>query len=210
MIIVFLSNGYLLFELIFIVGIPTVLLSIFPSFLVYRHLIMILALAYIIFIALRLPIRINLTIINFPPFFHIFLQSILPSFLVVILILLINRFLPSVLVDPGKIINFKSLPHFAPLILYPLLSVPLQEIIFRWFYVGRFQGSYLGQPLIILISALVFGLVHLPFGKPAIAVGTFFLGLWWSTIYLSSGNLWYSLISHAIIGNTLIYLALYP
>ena len=206
----FLSFGYILFEFISVVCLPILAMFLLPSFLKLCHLFMLFGLLYIFFLTTKINFRPIIATLSLPAFKPLIIYCLLPSIVLSVLIVIVHQFFPSLLVDTSKVINFNGFPRYTPLILYPLLSVPLQELIFRWFYVGRFQGSSLSITAIVIITALVFGLVHLPFGNFALFIGTFILGIWWNSLFVSTGNLWYSLISHSIIGNTLIWLALYP
>jgi membrane protease YdiL (CAAX protease family) len=206
----FLTLPYIFSEFILIVCLPILAMFSSPAILKARHIFMVIGLIYILFLLTKINLQPIITTLTLPAIKPIIYYCLIPSFILSIIIIIVHRYYPTLLVDTTKVINFSFLPRYAPLILYPLLSVPLQEIIFRWFYVGRFDGSPLSIILIIFLSALVFGLIHLPFGNPALFIGTFLLGLWWNTIYLMTGNLWYSIISHSILGNTLILLALYP
>lgn len=170
---------------------------------------MVSGLIYIVFIASISDLPKILNHLSVPPIRDLLTKSIIPSLILSLIILKISLFYPSLLIDTTKIINPGNLPYFFPLILYPLLSVPLQEIIFRWFYIGRLKLLDIDRWQLTLMTALVFGFVHLPFGRPTMFIGTFLLGLWWNWIYLKTNNLWYSLISHTLLGNTLIYLAIY-
>jgi membrane protease YdiL (CAAX protease family) len=206
----FLSYGYILFEFVAIICLPIFAMFLSPAFLRTRHLFMIFSLLYIFFLTTKINFPTIISTLAFPSLKPLMFHCLIPSFIISLLIIIVHQYYPSLLVDSTKIINFFGLPKYAPLILYPLLSVPLQELIFRWFYVGRFQSSALPTLLIIVITAFVFGIVHLPFGNFALFIGTFVLGLWWNALYLSTGNLWYPILSHAITGNTLILLAIYP
>jgi hypothetical protein len=101
-------------------------------------------------------------------------------------------------------------PHlkFLGLIAYPLISVPIQEILFRWFFLYYTKSQINQLSIVIILNAAVFSLAHLPFLSPLMLLGTFCLGLWWSHLTLKHHSLIPSLISHAIIGTTLLYLGL--
>lgn len=136
------------------------------------------------------------------------LSTVTISIIVCIGIIIVTNHYPNLPIDTTKIVNHNKFPKFIPLILYPLVSVTIQEIIFRWFIIGLGQNITTSTSLIIIISSIFFGIIHLPFSK-IMAFGTFTLGVWWGYLYLTTGNLWYPIISHSLIGNTLIYLALY-
>jgi len=181
----------------------------FPLILKMRHLLMVLSVGYIWFISDNISMGTIWS--SFKPLNYGVLigYCIIPSLVIGKLIIQIHRTKPGFLTDATKIINFGRLPRYAPLITYPLLSVPLQEIIFRWFYVGRLEQSNLSTAAILLISSVVFGVAHISFKNKYLLFGTTLAGIWWGALYIFTGNVLYPIISHAILGNILIWLALY-
>jgi len=61
-----------------------------------------------------------------------------------------------------------------------------------------FPGSKIGTMLVLVVSSLIFGLVHWVEGPLGVA-NTFFIGLILGAIYLRSGrNLWVTIIAHGL------------
>ena len=205
----FSSLNYILFEFIFICLSISVFI-IYPKILKFRHIFLILSLLYILYISSQTNVPSIFAVFQFPDLFSTIFYCLIPTIIISLSIIIIHKFKPDYIVDSTKVINHPKLPKITPLILYPLLSVPLQEIIFRWFYINRLQNPSFSLIFIIIFSSLVFAIVHLPFGKIPLFIGTFLLGIWWGTLYITTGNIWYPIISHAILGNILIWLAIYP
>jgi uncharacterized protein len=89
----------------------------------------------------------------------------------------------------------------AILILYPLLSVYPQEILYRAFFFHRYQDLFGSGWVMLLASALAFGFVHIVFGN-WLAVGLCILGgLLFSLTYHQTGSLLLTCLDHAIFGN---------
>jgi len=89
----------------------------------------------------------------------------------------------------------------AVMVLYPLLSVYPQELLYRAFFFHRYQPLFGSGWTMLLASAFAFGFVHIIFGN-WLAVGLCVLGgLLFSFTYQHSGSLLLACIDHAIFGN---------
>jgi CAAX protease family protein len=89
----------------------------------------------------------------------------------------------------------------AVMLLYPLLSVYPQELLYRAFFFQRYQPLFGSGWGMLLASALAFGFVHIIFGN-WLAVGLCVIGgLLFSLTYHSSGSLLLTWVDHAIFGN---------
>jgi uncharacterized protein len=87
------------------------------------------------------------------------------------------------------------------MVLYPLLSVYPQELIYRAFCFHRYQPLFGSGWAMVLASALAFGFVHIIFGN-WLAVGLCVIGgLLFALTYESSGSLLLACLDHAIFGN---------
>jgi membrane protease YdiL (CAAX protease family) len=87
------------------------------------------------------------------------------------------------------------------MLLYPLLSVYPQEVLFRAFFFHRYQPLFGSGWTMLVASAFAFGFVHLIFAN-WLAVGLCTIGgLLFSLTYLHSGSLLLTCIDHALFGN---------
>ena len=94
------------------------------------------------------------------------------------------------------------------MLLYPILSVFPQELLFRAFLFRRYQPLFGQGWVMIAISALAFGFVHIIF-RNWFAVGLCVLGgLLFSVTYYSSQSLMLACLEHAIFGNFLFIIGL--
>ena len=87
------------------------------------------------------------------------------------------------------------------MVLYPLLSVFPQEILYRAFFFHRYKPLFGSGWMMIIASALAFGFVHIIFSN-WFAVGLCVIGgLLFSLTYHQSGSLFLTCLEHAIFGN---------
>lgn len=90
-------------------------------------------------------------------------------------------------------------------LIYVLISSPLQELIFRGYLINRLKLISKNHLFLTISSSLVFALVHLPFGNIFMFFGSFILGLTLANNFVKHRNLLAVIIAHGIIGAILIY-----
>ncbi len=87
------------------------------------------------------------------------------------------------------------------MLLYPLVSVYPQELLYRAFFFHRYQALFGSGWTMLVASALAFGFVHIIFGN-WLAVGLCTIGgLLFAFTYHSSGSMLLTCIDHALFGN---------
>ncbi len=127
------------------------------------------------------------------------LSSILTLFLIgaALLALAVRLFFPHLLFS-----FVRSHPVFwaAVMILYPVLSVYPQSIIYRAFLMHRYATLLPSQTALILLSAAAFAFMHLIFRNPLAVTLTFFGGLLFAWRYAATGSLLTSSLEHALYG----------
>jgi uncharacterized protein len=105
--------------------------------------------------------------------------------------------------NPRLLFNFVlRAPAFWALVmlLYPVLSVYPQGIIYRAFFFERYRGLFPGPAMLIAVSAAAFSFAHIIFRNP-IAVGfTLIGGLLFGWRYAETGSLFTSSFEHALYG----------
>jgi membrane protease YdiL (CAAX protease family) len=87
------------------------------------------------------------------------------------------------------------------MLLYPLLSVYPQEILYRAFFFHRYQGLFGSGWIMLLASALAFGFVHIIFGNWLAVALCCIGGFLFAFTYHQSGSLLLACLDHAIFGN---------
>jgi membrane protease YdiL (CAAX protease family) len=97
----------------------------------------------------------------------------------------------------------KRAPAFWALVmvLYPVLSVYPQELIFRAYFFERYRPLFGAGWGMIAASALAFGFVHIAFGNWISVVLSTIGGFLFALTYQQSGSLILACIEHAIFGN---------
>lgn len=118
--------------------------------------------------------------------------------LLVLLGLSVRLFAPELLFS-----LVKRSPMFwaAIMLLYPLVSVYPQELLYRAYFFHRYQPLFGSGWAMLFASALAFGFVHIILGN-WLAVGLSMIGgLLFSLTYWHSGSLLLACLDHALFGN---------
>lgn len=93
-----------------------------------------------------------------------------------------------------------------PILIYAIISAPLQELIFRGFYLSRLELLSGNKNFLILYSAIVFAAIHLPLGNWMITLASLLMGMTYAYNFLRYRNVLAVSVSHALLGSLLIYL----
>ncbi|MAM28420.1 MAG: CPBP family intramembrane metalloprotease [Flavobacteriaceae bacterium] len=88
-------------------------------------------------------------------------------------------------------------------LVYTLLSVWPQELIYRTFFFERYTDLFNNKRLMVFVNAIVFSLAHLFFRNTLVLVLTFFGGLLFGITYLKFKSTTLVTIEHALYGNWL-------
>jgi membrane protease YdiL (CAAX protease family) len=102
---------------------------------------------------------------------------------------------------------FLELPRNRPdvyrriMLLYPLMSVLPQELIYRTFFFHRY-GFLFGRAwwLAIVANAMLFGWGHLVIGTPLAVFGTMAVGVVFAVRYALTRSFWAVFVEHALWG----------
>lgn len=94
------------------------------------------------------------------------------------------------------------------MVLYPLISVYPQELIFRAFFCRRYRALFGNEFGVLLASATVFGFAHVVYGNWVSIWLSAAGGLLFGLSYLQSESLLLSAIEHAMYGNFLFTIGL--
>jgi len=87
------------------------------------------------------------------------------------------------------------------MILYPVFSVYLQELLYRAYFFHRFKPIFGSGHAMIAASALLFGYVHIIFGNWIAISLTAFGGFLFGMTYRRSGSLLLACLEHALFGD---------
>lgn len=90
------------------------------------------------------------------------------------------------------------------MVLYPVLSVYPQGILYRAFFLHRYAGLFpepaMGKWALLLASAAAFAFLHIIFRNSIAVVLTFFGGMLFAWRYAQTGSLLTSSVEHALYG----------
>lgn len=104
---------------------------------------------------------------------------------------------------PQLLFNFvkRAPPVWAlVMILYPVLSVYPQGIIYRAFFFERYRVLFSNSALLIVVSAVAFSFVHIIFRNPIAVSFTLVGGLLFAWRYAETGSLFTSSFEHVLYG----------
>ena len=91
--------------------------------------------------------------------------------------------------------------YWTIMLLYPLMSVPPQELVYRTFFFHRY-GALFGRAwwVAIALNALLFGLGHIVVGTQLAIFGTMATGLLFALRYALTRSFWAVYLEHALWG----------
>lgn len=121
-------------------------------------------------------------------------------FFTLLMIFLFIIFIIAILTKKLKIsfLNISWKKFFLILIYMLFIVVPTQEIIFRVWIIKFLKIYIIFDWLIVLISSIIFGLVHLKFGWYFICLATL-AGIFYGTVFILTNNLLLAILFHVII-----------
>jgi membrane protease YdiL (CAAX protease family) len=94
------------------------------------------------------------------------------------------------------------------MVLYPLISVLPQEVIYRVYFFERYKRFFGSKWLMVLVSAASFGFMHVVYENWWAVILSFVGGLIFSRTYQQSRSLWWVSLEHAIYGGLIFTLGL--
>lgn len=196
-----------LIEFVILIILPLLLLHFFPKLLILRTAAMILGIFYI-FLMIRLYHinRINLGFGGKNKFLISFMHMLPWIILSSIVILILYNQNAKLFIIPGIQANSLALKLPYSLLLYWLISAPLQELLFRAYYINRLEKVIKNNTFIILISSFVFALVHIPFGSWFLTLGSFVLGIILASHFLKYRNIATMIVTHSWFGSIIVLL----
>ena len=114
--------------------------------------------------------------------------------------------------NPGRFLAF---PRYAQdlwlfvMVIYPLVSVTTQEIMFRLFFFGRYRALFgTDTQAVIVLNAFLFTFVHIIFNNPVTLVISFLGGVLFAWRFERTRSYWAVVLEHALYGNLLFTLGL--
>ena len=203
---------YLAIELVIFVAFPLLINEFWPQFFKIRHIILGIGVVYAYAIAKSHDISFSdmgLRKENFKES----LRDVMPFTFVMILVMT-----ACYLVVPGlmrveqldDVLQVSAVRFFFVVMLpYNVLSVPVQEFIFRGYYVPRVALTSKHKIFTTIWSALVFMFAHILYYNILFNIGTFAIGIVYARNFFKYKNIYSLMVSHAILGtiySTILYL----
>jgi membrane protease YdiL (CAAX protease family) len=185
------SNFFWLLEHLFFITFFLIFHQLYPSTLLAQYILVFLGLFYMIFITFLLdakPSDFGLTTKNFK-------KAFLFNFFSTIAIAIVMQ--GAKMLFPHQF-ALQMIP--GAMLYYIVISVPLQEIIFRGFCLWRTQAMFNNKVVVIMLSSLYFTAYHLIFQNWWFVVSVFFINMFWSYYYLRYPNIYPFILSHALLG----------
>lgn len=202
----FRSKLFLMVETFYLIIFPLLLIYWKPELIHWRLPVMLTSLIYVFLVmkTTKLSLRnIGLTKTNFLPA----IKDLIPFTLIGIASLIIGKSFDSSIWYVKAIVDEVSgNPVLLAVFIYAVVSAPLQELIFREFYLSRLELVSRNKTFLIWYSAIVFAVIHLSLGNWRITIASLLMGLAYAGNFLKYRNLLAISISHAILGSLMIYL----
>lgn len=107
-----------------------------------------------------------------------------------------------------RISRFQPSETLSFYLFYIFISSPIQEFLYRGALTSILQQINFRKSSIILISSILYSLVHLGYKDLITCILTFLIGLLWHQKYLKTKNLTGVTISHAILGVITIFIGI--
>ena len=138
-----------------------------------------------------------------------FLWGILAAIVIFIVIFIIEISLISIGIKPQDLSNFPELQKLFswPTMFFLVAIQPIgEEIYFRGFLFDKIE-NYAGGPIAVVITAVLFGIAHMSYGKEIPVIMIILMGLILGYIVYKTRNLYSSIIAHIVFNVTSFTLA---
>lgn len=132
----------------------------------------------------------------------LFIQAVSAFILTAIFLYLVT---PELLFS---LIKTDPLLWLSVMLLYPLLSVYPQELVYRSFFFHRYRNLITHPSLMIGLNALLFGYMHIVFHNWIAVALTTLGGLYFAILYQRSHSVLFVSVVHALYGDLLFTLGL--
>jgi membrane protease YdiL (CAAX protease family) len=83
---------------------------------------------------------------------------------------------------------------------YLLISCPAQQAVVYGFGFARLKQVIHNKRLVGLALGCLFGLMHVPWGSPALVLTMLIVGVWWGMLYVRYPNLIVAIAGHMLTG----------
>lgn len=144
------------------------------------------------------------------PNIKLLIKSLAPTLIIVIFfILLLYLYTPKLLFIEEILVKGSFINKMLRLLIYLLISIPLQQFVFFAFYLTRLKEVSKNHFFLVIYSSLIFASIHVPLKNNLIPVFTFILGVLLSKTFLKYKNIFAPISIHVIIGGLVASLTLF-
>jgi len=108
------------------------------------------------------------------------------------------------MIAPERLFSFpiqRPIFWLVVMILYPVLSALPQEMVFRTFFFRRYASLFPKEGVMLTISAILFGFIHVVFHNPVSPLLSLFCGFFLAGSYLAHRSLQKAALEHALYGD---------
>jgi hypothetical protein len=208
---IFAKPLFLTLETLSLILLPLILIQFKPELIHYRKWLLIASFVYVFYIICAQKIGFRELGLTFKNFFPALRSILLPTFFVLAAMFLaipvgwdskyffIKEMVDEITAKPLSLNYFYAIAT----------SAPIQEIIFRGFYISRLEFISKNKLFIVAWSSIVFALVHTPFENKLFALFTLILGVIYADNFLKYRNIFAIIISHALLLCGVIIQAIY-
>jgi len=199
------SKWFLVMETVYLFSFPFILLAIWPDLIHFRLPIMIFGLVYVALVMhfCQITIKeIGFNSNNLKSAMLTGLKYAIPTLALLVPLLIIR---PSLaMINEVRVESFNWSPWMV-LALYCLISVPVQEVLFRGYMMARLRLVNESEIFLLVYSTVIFAMIHLSLDNKLIAL--FYLPFGWllAKSYLKTKNILTPIIIHALVGGVAIY-----
>ncbi len=197
---------YLIFETFYLIGLPLTLLLLNPWLLPFRIPVIASGLIYIYFVMKITGLTLKDIGVSKQDFMDSVKFTFLPTLAVCTGFYVLSIFYPDLYNFQELVNEANKIPYQVAILLYILISVPLQEFVFRGFYIARLELVSKNKLFLVVYSSAVFAIIHIAFQNKLMLPLAFLLGLYLSRLFLRFRNLAGTVFSHAVVGAVLLWL----
>lgn len=200
------SKLFLLFEMFVLIVLPLGLIYLYPPIIDYRLKVMWAGIIYIIFVVRNLHITLQQLGFHLHNIKLAIQSLIIPTVITILTMIFLASNYPHIIVGQTEHIIIGNYPIVQVIIGYFLLSAPIQELIFRSFLISRMEYVSNNRLFLVLVSAIIFGSIHLSLYNVGLSIGSYILGIIWANNFLQYRSYLALWISHSLVGSVFLYL----
>lgn len=186
-------------EILIVFVVPILTLKMIPVVFAARNYVMWTFLIYITAIIGWQKISIQDLGFSTTNFRQAFISLRLPTILMIVPIVLTAAIKPELLFIKEAVPMIQA-SLLRSILVYIVISVTAQELIFRSFAVARLSLVNRNKAFLIAAASLVFMVAHIPFDNPLFVFGSIGPGLVWTYFYIQNRNVYAVIISHMLVG----------